>query len=648
MSDTKAHINLTFRPDLQGLRALAVFLVILSHAEVKGFLGGFVGVDVFFVLSGYLITGLLLREMEQDGSVSFLSFYSRRIRRLFPAMMVMLISVFFLSMYILSNTEAKAQLASAPFAATWTSNFYYAFTKFGYFEELAAKDLFVHTWSLAVEEQFYLIWPVLLLIFFRLKWLQNNIKGFCLLFIVGLVASVYLTEYNSSLGFYMMPSRIWQFALGGGVYIVTTNFWPYFCISKTKIWVALIIGGALILGSSFILHPGITYPGVWALAPSLGAALIIVAGHALNGNGPLAHPVLVWLGDRSYSLYLWHWPVLILGSSIGFYGTNIATISLILTSLLLAIISYRLVEYPFWKGFGSQGSPKRVMLIFLLAVTGTLATFFHGLRHIELMQEKVDPSMQWRMDFPRIYRMGCDAWYSNAQVKPCVFDSTSAKRTVVLLGDSIGAQWFSLIPEIFKQPDWRTVVLTKSSCPIVDVDFFYPKIGTIYKVCSDWRNAVIDTLIEEKPDVLVIGNAATVPFTEGEWTEGTSRILKRLHDAIRTIIIIPGTPSLGFDGPSCIVRNLSFAGKIERDACIAKDRMQPVEVVKRYIENSTLQFSNVHILDLNDIVCPGGECNAVSEDGLVVFRDSQHLTDTFVRSRVPAAKGRIEKFVNDL
>lgn len=394
-------------------------------------------------------------------------------------------------------------------------------------------------------------------------------------------------------------------------------------------WVALGTGLLLILGSAILLHEKLAYPGMWALAPSLGAAL-------------------VWIGDRSYSIYLWHWPILVLGFSLGFQGQVMPTLGLILLALLFAMISFRLVEQPFWKGRASHFSNRHTLLLSLLIITIAFFSTYHGLRRPPQTATKPDLSTQWRMDYPGIYRMSCDAWYSHAKVEPCVFGTKTAKKTVVLLGDSIGAQWFSLIPGIFEQPNWRTIVLTKSSCPIVDEDFYYPRIGKTYQVCTDWRNAVIEELIAIRPDVLVIGNAATNGFSESQWTEGTARILHRLSPFIGTIMLIPGTPNLGFDGPGCIARNLSPTGQINRIACIGPDRMQAVEPIQHYLEQAAARFPNIHVLNLNDLVCPDGDCNAVSADGVVVFRDSQHLTDSFVRSRIPAARDRMERLVKDL
>jgi len=373
-----------------------------------------------------------------------------------------------------------------------------------------------------------------------------------------------------------------------------------------------------------------------------------VAGHTLpkGQDGPLAHPILVWLGDRSYSLYLWHWPIFMLGFSMGFQGQLYPSLYMLLLSLLAAILSFRLVEYPFWKGRFSHGNPGRIILVSLLAMAVLVFVLYHGLRRLPQSATPTEMSNQWRADVPIIYRMPCDAWYSHARVEPCTFGTEKADKTVVFLGDSVGAQWFSMIPGIFQEPDWRTIVLTKSSCAIVDEDFYYQSIRKTYQVCTDWRNAVLDELDTIKPDVLIIGNSATYPFNKIQWVEGSSRIFERVSKAANTIYIIPGTPSLGFDGPGCVSRNLSSEGHIDRAACLAKDRVKHVQAVSGFLGLAADRFNNVYLLNLNDLACPGGNCNAISEDGLVIFRDSQHLTDTFVRNQIPYISERIEIMIN--
>jgi len=654
---TQAGQPLTFRRDLQGLRAIAILLVVLGHAGLSTVQGGFVGVDVFFVLSGYLITGLLLRELEKNGRIAFMRFYARRLKRLLPALITMLIVSSGAAVWLLSGVEARAQLSSSPFAAIWTSNLYFAFTTVDYFDELTSRDLFLHTWSLGVEEQFYLIWPVLLLMLFWVGRLQRGasqngfwliLPGLVVAFIASLALSLYWTKNMPQAAFYLMPSRIWQLSLGAIVYFtfqssLSASDGPVQKSSNVSTYLTLATGLILILGSAIALSPGLAYPGFWALVPALGAALVIGAGHTLSKGrgGPLAHPVLVWLGDRSYSLYLWHWPVFIIGFSLGFQGQPVPTLGMILLSILAATLSFRLIEIPFWRGRWSHAGSLRIILVSFLVMATVVLAMFHGLRQLPQADTTTDMSYQWRADVPVIYRMECDAWYAHARVEPCVFGAEAAERTVVFVGDSIGAQWFSIVPAIFPEPLWRIIVLTKSSCAMVDEDYHYIRIGKVYQVCTDWRNAVLDELDTLKPDVLIMGSASTYDFSETQWVEGSSRVLERVSVAATKVFVIPGTPSLDFDGPGCVSRHLSPERKIDPAACLAKDRVQHVEPVAKFLGQSANRFSNVNVLNLNDLVCPGGVCSAISEAGQVVFRDSQHLTDSFVRSQIPFVRERL-------
>jgi len=649
---------LRYRLDLQGLRAIAILLVILSHAGVSAFSGGFVGVDVFFVLSGYLITSLLVIELEKSSKINFLLFYARRFKRLLPALAFMLVSIYALGFLFLSVSEVHAQLASSPYAASWLSNIYFAFKEVDYFNELSARDLFLHTWSLGVEEQFYIIWPGILLLLFKVSRNKNALKGssyrtflkgLILLMVGSFLLSIFWSASKHQFAFYLMPARVWQFSLGALVFIGTQSLinraFYYSVHAKSIMYLMLFIGLSLIIGSASLFTPKISYPGFWAILPTVGAGLVLLSGSILPKDtyNPLQHPLLVWIGDRSYSLYLWHWPIFMFGLSIG-WKSEIQVISLFLLTLLMAVGSHQFIERPLWKGKWSSIAPKKVVLLSLL-VTVCLV-FGAGFINRSLVDNHVvkDISYQWRMDTPQIYKMPCDTWYSSAKVVSCVFGKKEAKKTVVLLGDSIGAQWFSLVPAIFKTPQWRTIVFTKSSCPLVDEDYFYPRIGKVFKICNQWRKGVLEKLDEIKPDVIIMGNAASYNYTNEQWLEGSSRVLNRLSQSAKQVLVIPGTPSLGFDGPSCISRNFS-GGTISHKACVSTGSLEKTTKITAILSAATKRYSNTHILPLNDLVCPRQKCMAVSTQGVVVFRDSQHLTDSFVRSQTTNVAKRIEKLL---
>lgn len=654
----------TYRPDLQGLRAISIILVVLNHVGVSFVPGGFVGVDVFFVLSGYLISGLLIQEYTNRGSIDLLQFIARRLRRLLPALFLMLSVVVLISSVLLSSYEVLQQTASVLYATTWTSNLFFSLSTINYFEEIKSRDLFLHTWSLGVEEQFYITWPVLILIIFTvLKKLQVGTHGrsqlltmLMVLFLGSLGLSWYWTQTNPLWSFYMMPSRIWQFALGAAAFVwFQPKRYPHKESKQlylSALWGAHLgaVGVGLIFGAAAFLNANGTYPGFWALLPSIGALLIISAGHfnhAQTGRSILAHPVLVWIGDRSYSWYLWHWPLLMLGFSWGLQHHFTETTGLVALSFLFAILSYRYVELPFWKGRLSHANP---LIVILLSVLAMLTMIWCAQSYLKPpvsnnVPQSVSSTSRARSDVPIIYAYGCDAWYANADVNPCIIGEASAPRTVVLLGDSVGAQWFSIFPEIFKSPEWRIMVLTKSSCPMVDEDLFYSRIGKIYTVCTEWRNEVFGYLESIRPDIVFLGSAATYNFSRNQWVNGSKRILARLTKIASHVFVIPGTYQLSFDGPGCLERHLSSpqpsavaSTQVCRENLFSKEPAR----VAHYLDQAVKIFPNARLLDLNDLVCPNGQCSAQDSAGIVVFRDQQHLTDSFVRAQAPMVHKRLE------
>ena len=657
--------KLSFRPDIQGLRAVAVALVILAHAGVAGFAGGYVGVDVFFVLSGYLITGLLLEERVATGTIRYGEFLARRLRRLLPAMLAMLLVVLIVSTIVLTPFEMRQQSRSFPYAAAWISNFFFSFAERDYFLALQDHDLFLHTWSLGVEEQFYLIWPWLVLLFVgfkarvadRLSQGKVILVGFAMVFVASLVLSIYLSANLPLLAFYMMPSRFWQFALGSGVYVGMHMAFDWRAVSmgrKGKIgaWIAGLTGVMLVICSAVLLSPDISYPGWYALAPSFGAALLIAAGRISDraAAGPiLSSGLFVWIGDRSYSLYLWHWPILILGTATGISGLVAGKLVLVALTVALAMLSYRYIELPFWKGRFRTAIPKHVVVYAVTTIIVSVTAYNALERQVfgssveSLVADGYDP----RMDAdPRVYLSGlhCDTGHFATQVVPCALGNPTGERLAVLLGDSIGVQWSPAVSEVFPSPEWQILVLTKSACAIVDKTWHYNKAGGDYTVCTEWRNMVLDYIDMIAPDVLIIGSSATYNFTATDWVDGTTRVLQRVAPSVGHVVLIAGTPHLSFDGPSCLEDPWRFSFRLINGDRECEEAMTETrsDVVANYLRQSASGFVNVGVVELGGLVCPDGRCAAQTPDGVVIFRDEKHITASFARSLVPLFKDRLE------
>lgn len=649
--------GLAHRADIQGLRAIAILLVVLAHARFPLFGGGFVGVDVFFVISGYLITGVLVRGyLNRNG---LLEFHARRLRRLLPALSFMLAVVMLVSPLLLTPREVSEQTTSLAYAATWLSNFFFAYSAIDYFAELRGKDLFLHTWSLGLEEQFNLAWPVLLSLAYacglRARWAERRALGLMVLalLLASLVLSVLLSSgEHAPAAYYLLHTRLWEFLLGAAVYVFhmdragvnglrqgARNFWGW----------SQVLGLLLILGAAVGFHDHMSYPGALALIPSLGAGLVLVSGPWAEGGLAarlLGSRWMTWMGDRSYSWYLWHWPVLMIGQARGMGGDTAGSVALVLVSLAIACASYQLIELPFWKGRFSGMARKRVFLLSCLAMGMPIAIANFPLAGMETDGPAVAPvvsaAQAARNDLPWIYAQSCDWSFKNADLTPCVRGNKDARKVVVLAGDSIGAQWASALSHLFDEAQWKIVVVTKSSCPMVDQDV-YLRDHKIFQKCREWREKVLNYLPTLQPDIVFLGSASSYGFTARQWAEGSASVLARIAPSAGRVIVIAGTPRLSFDGPACLERAEAMGeGSAEVGQCTEKVSMAPWDDVTAHLRESLSRYPSARLLNLNDLVCPEGVCRARMEGGVAVFRDTQHLTDTFVRTHAAEISRRLQ------
>lgn len=636
-------MSLKFRPDIEGLRAIAILLVVAAHAKIRGFAGGFVGVDVFFVLSGYLITGLLIQELLADGRIRFVEFFARRFRRLFPSLLLVLACSCVLAQQLLVVDEQSGQATAAASAIVWLSNFYFAFSEFDYFSPDAGKNLFLHTWSLGVEEQFYLVWPVLLLVVGKaFRPLNGGINLghvkiiMTAIAVLGFIGCAVWTDVNQLQAFYMMPARAWQFALGATVYLYLNNSSPG---AKLKKWLfgSGWLGLLAILATALILDREARYPGVWAALPSLGTAAVLASGVHLPQGGVgrlLSLPPLQSLGRISYVWYLWHWPILLLGTAVIVPDGIGVRIGLVVVSLILAILSHVLVESPLRNTTRFPLSAPRILAgtVALMIATNGLAIRWYNDTQREIEKGRQQPYAQARRDAPAIYSMGCDDWYQSDAVRVCEFGSSDSDKIVVAVGDSIALQWFPAIKAAFVPRGWRLLVITKSSCPMVDEPIFYKRIGRRYDVCERWRKSALELLAQLKPQIVIMGSTYTYSFNETQWREGTTRILKSLTNSAKQTYILHSTPVLPFDAPSCLApRGWLFRQLANPNRCTAPINHDRRDDVHRWLESASAAFKNVEVIDMTDAICSDGLCRA-RQNGLITFRDTQHLSASFARS----------------
>ena len=360
----------TFRPDIEGLRGIAVLLVVLFHAGLP-VAGGFVGVDVFFVISGFLITGLLLREHDRSGRVSFARFYARRVRRILPAAAAVLVVTLAAAYALVGPLDRPDVMADGASAAISVANIRFALAAGDYFTTITQPSPFLHFWSLAVEEQFYLVWPAVLFLIAR-----GGRRGVPLMLLAVLAASfaanVWLTASATNWAFYSLPGRAWQLAAGGLLALAAGSLERF---ARILLALAGWLAAIALAASALLLSSSLPYPGLLAVAPTASAAVLIATGTAAWGPRLLlATPPIRFLGRISYSLYLWHWPILILPAiALGAPLELAPRLALAGAAVLVAWASWRLVEEPFRRGRLALARPRFVLPAGVAAILAVVA-----------------------------------------------------------------------------------------------------------------------------------------------------------------------------------------------------------------------------------------------------------------------------------
>ncbi len=632
----------SYRADIEGLRAIAILLVVAAHVGLPWLAGGFVGVDVFFVLSGYLITSQLATELRNTGRIQLTTFYARRLLRLLPMLLLVIAASCLFGWLLLAPGAMPRQAFSAAYAAVWLSNFHFAFGDLDYFGPAAGDDLFLHTWSLAVEEQFYLFWPLLLLLAARLHLsLRSTLLG---VFSLSLAACLLLTAHDTPLAFYLAPTRAWQFALGG---LTALCLHPHTTVPHPALRMAGWTGLCLLALAAFWLHESLAYPGLWALLPSLATALLLATGSVLPGQGVavwLSWPPLQALGHVSYGWYLWHWPVLLLGKAVLQAPSLVDRLGLALFSLLLAAITYRCIEQPVRRNPRFIARPVRTVAVALslMAVIHLAAIALHNQALQRTLQPEQLRLLTVRNDIAAIYAMGCDDWYHSAAVRVCAFGPEDAEHTAIIIGDSIGLQWFPAAAAVFSRPGWRLLAITKSSCPMVDAPIYNARIQREYHECAQWRQDALRQIVTLRPDIVLLGSTFTYELNRQQWIEGSARIFRTLSTAARSVYVLRSTPVLPFDGPACLApRSDLYESITNENRCTASVFDARGEAVHNWLQTAASGLGNLTVLDLTESVCPDGLCRA-EQNGMVVFRDGQHLTARFAASLAPQLAERLD------
>ena len=604
-----------YRKDIDGLRAVAVLPIVMFHAGIDRLAGGFVGVDIFFVISGFLITSIISAEIAQE-RFSIATFYRRRVTRIFPALFVMLLVTLAVGCATMLPLEIDALGNSAAAATGFVSNIFFWFET-DYFDAAAETKPLLHTWSLAVEEQFYILYPLLLILVAR-YWSGKLRPILWSVILISLLAAGIMGHFWPQASFYLLPSRAWELAVGG---LVAAGGFPKIANSRIREGAA-VTGLGLIVASILYVRPDMPFPFPWALMPCVGAALLIAyARDSLTGRFLSTAPMRA-IGHISYSLYLWHWPI------ITFYRleTGLAlgpaeSIILIAISILFGTLSYFLVEQPVLRRFRHGNS--RLILIAggmgLAVMLAASAIAFVNAGHWRSWNPRVLKIASYsdyraRPEYRYQFRRGeCFRGQGEPFLRDHCLDLAENRPNLVVLGDSHAAQYWRAIA--LRLPNINVMQATASGCrPVLK--------GKGAARCREVVDYVLGPLLASGRVQAVILSA--------RWEEGdVAKLLPTIaHVRASGAVPIVIGPTIEYDTvfPAMLARAMISGDPSRLQATMDHDRMTLDGEMARRLANSGAAYISVESIE-----CPMGKCRQTTADGGPMQFDYGHLT--FAASR---------------
>jgi peptidoglycan/LPS O-acetylase OafA/YrhL len=669
-----------FRPDVEGLRAVAILLVVLYHAHIGVAPGGYVGVDVFFVISGFLITGQLVRELHSDGRISFLAFYARRARRILPAALLTLVVTVVASALLLDPLAAERALHDGVSGIYFGANVHFAAQGADYFNAGFSPSPIQQFWSLSVEEQFYIVWPLLLAVS-SLAWLrlrrrsetQRPVIGavivvLAVLTAISLMASIRQTATSPSWAYFSIVTRAWELGVGAAVALAlprVTRLHPRVAIPLT--WVGL----SCIALAAVWFSDTTSYPGDSALLPVLGAAAAICGGSARCGRRFGAEALLGTapfqrVGAWSYSWYLWHWPALVLAPAVlGHSLSKAQTLVVVAVSLGIAVMSFVLLERPIRRiqivvrrpALGlSAGGLLAAMAIAIVVLSGSLvgplattsaatprlttpyslaalrADLVSGAQTIKVPSNLSPPLGAIASKLPRIVADGCELGFGRDQIKPCNYGDRGSRNTVVLFGDSHAGHWFDALDWIGKRRHWRLVVITKEGCTPAEVTFRDDPDSR----CALWRQKADARIARLHPTLVIVSWARWkepeasrrigVPAGYGgPWQDGVAASFQFLRRSAKRVIFLSDTPYLPQAAPDCVAGHLSDV----RPCTITRRRATILPTIKA-AELQIAHHEQIDSIDPTSWFCTPMVCPVIVGN-IFVYHDKSHMTTDWSR-----------------
>jgi len=623
---------LGYRPDIDGLRAIAVLSVVLYHFGIGGLQGGFVGVDVFFVISGYLITGIIQGELTR-GDFTLARFYERRARRIFPALFVMLLVTMVAGLFLLLPSDL-ARLGQATIATIlFVSNVLF-YERSGYFDEASDFNALLHTWSLGVEEQFYVGLPLLLMAIHRYKpgWLVRVVALCALVSFVGCV----LTQLvQPKLAFFLSPFRAWELLLGALLALGAVPRLRNDSLRQAASALALVV----LLGAVALMRAGADFPGWKVAIPVLATAVLL---HAGAGGRTFAAALLSWrplvfVGLISYSLYLWHWPLLVFVKYRQAMAalTDSQVLGLIVASLLLAVISYRWVEQPFrrWRKNGESSSRSRVFAAsglgaVLLVVAGV------GLVATQGLPQRVSPAVLAldRARLPVVPYLECDGKPVSMERSACRIGADGNSKVALLWGDSWAIAWAPALDEVLKREGRTGIVAVRSSCaPLLGVNI------TSSPACIERNEQIVAWIRQNRPErVYLIGawpawtnDVDGYSLQDSSGVQGNAHIfaaayrrtLQEINPHVHQVVVQAPTPG----APKFLPYQLAISGW--------SGAILPAPVTRADFDKESSNFwrgarepvANEQMIDPATWFCDQATCRYL-DAGKLLYRDGHHLS----------------------
>jgi len=667
----------TVRPEIQAARAAAVLMVVLYHLWPERLPGGYVGVDVFFVISGFLITGHLLREAQREGRVRLALFWARRMRRLLPAALLVLTVSAALSLAFLPQYQWEGVFQELLGATVYVVNWVLAANAVDYLAAHNAPSPVQHYWSLSVEEQFYLVWPLLAMLAIALasRWWRGRtvtvFRAIVVAVILGsLLASIVVTAQEPALAYFATYTRAWEF--GAGALLAT--FAPVAVRFARTRALASWLGFAVLAVTAFAFTATTPFPSFWAAIPVAATVLVIWAGTPSTRLAPTPlvrwRPVQ-WLGDISYSVYLWHWPLIVFYPHVvGKNPSTLALVAILGVTVLFGWLSYRFVEQPGrgWRWL-TEARPRRTyavtatvtVLALILPVVGygTVLLEQQRLREQErTVSETVSipqscfgalaldgdrnclpatgplvPSAgQVATDRAILYNTACQIKPREFRVHRCTFGTEGGPR-VLLLGDSHAASWFPALHWIAQREGWQLDVHFKSSCSFGT----FPRVHDGAKSCYWWQDEVAAELASADPyDLIFVGHYSDTdiaPYVADSkkgsaMRVGFRKLWRPLVDRGSRIVAFRDTPEMRENTATCVEKHWNDPSECavpRAKAVSAADVLQ--DALRDHPDLGT-------VLDLNDYFCDATTCH-VTAGGVVIWRDQHHFTATYSLSLAP-------------